>query len=150
MTEEITPQTRKFYDAEYWKKGDGRLLWNMRKMLAFIMEVSNEDTPSPFLTSLHGDESGSAAKWEGWYASWNEGSRGEGSLALEWNGSDFFVYAFDKDTEYEFWYEFDAADDNSWVAFPEAVSKAKDWLGRNKDILPKTEYDSLTHVFNLN
>jgi hypothetical protein len=148
MTEKTVDSPEKFYDSEYWKQSSGQFLWNMRKMLAFIMEISNPETPAPFLTVLHGDEAGSMEKWEGWFANWG-GEIGQGDLNLEWNKSNFLVYSFDKSSEYEFWYEFDATEPESWVNFDEAIDKSKDWLVRNKNMLTDKKKDSLRSVFNL-
>ena len=38
-----------FYDGEYWQHGEGKYLWQLRKLQAFIIAIVNSDTPHPFL-----------------------------------------------------------------------------------------------------
>lgn len=156
QTSESVPAT--FYDREYWAEGDGQLLWNMRKMLAFIMEISTPKTPAPFLTTMHkGDYDES---WIGWYASWNEG--GDSALYLEYEGAAFCVYAMDivKDvdgkftkSDMRFWYNFGDTDPkekvNSWEELGDAVADAKAWLKEHSGLLAAQKENNLKSEFNI-
>ena len=143
-----------FYDSSYWAGGQGQVLWNMRKLLAFIMRISNPDTPPPFLTAMH--KSDYDETWTGWYASWNEGSKGKGQLYLEYEENEFCVYAFDGNLNYEFWYYFGVPDEdktetdkeNDWSDLDKAVADAKRWLEDHREELKKPDF-ILQREFNI-
>ena len=140
-----------FYDGAYWLEGDGQLLWNMRKLLAFIMEVSGPETPPPFLSTMH--KSDDDPTWVGWYASWNEPYNN--SLYLEYEGTAFCVYAIDatnKKSTMQFWYNFgDTSDENtnSWDELEDAVTSARAWLLDHHTDLVKNKNPSLRQEFNI-
>jgi hypothetical protein len=140
-----------FYDDAYWLEGEGQLLWNMRKLLAFITEVSGPETPPPFLTTMHkGDDD---PTWVGWYASWNETSNN--SLYLEYEGTAFCIYAIDatnKKSVMKFWYNFGDTSDknsNSWDELEDAVVAARAWLQDNHANLATNKNSSLRQEFNI-
>lgn len=145
-----------FYDDHYWAEGEGQLLWNMRKMLAFIMKISGPDTPAPFLTAMHKGDSDDT--WVGWYASWNENA--DTSLYIEYEGTAFCVYVMDfdktkplgKSTNMRFWYNFGddtSEDSNEWSDLNKAVLDAKEWLRENHEALLARSGDTLDQEFNI-
>ena len=148
--------TARFYDSEYWQKGAGKSLWQIRKLQAFILEISNEDTPPPFLTVVTQSDYDDTVV--GWIASWNDA--GEESLTVSFEEEAFLVYSMwvktDKAEEsvsngLEFWYNFGDTgpkeEVNSWDELDNAVRDARKWLEDNREILKKT--DSLKQIFNL-
>ena len=137
-----TNATKKFYDSTYWQSGAGELLWNARKIQAFILAISTPSTPLPFFTAIPYSDIGD--KWEGWIAEWNFGEKERTSLVIEAEGKEFCVYAShfipDDDGSHkyvtDFWYNFGSSetdeDNSSWDLFDDAVKDAKEWLETNK------------------
>jgi len=155
-----SPENKKpnFYDSKYWEHGQGQLLWNLRKLQAFIMEVSSEDTPCPFLSVLH--KSDYDDTWMGWYASWNES--GDSSLTLEYEGTEFSIHVMDveKDengkygkVETRFWYNFggDTSEDenNEWSDMGNAIRDTRAWLVEHREVLKLPERMQIDREFNI-
>lgn len=149
---------KKFYDDKYWQEngGSGQQLWSMRKLLTFIMEISNPDTPTPFLTvQMKTDKEDDANNWNGWLAEWNE--HGGTSLTIEWEQESFVVYSFHKKEDgkfdFKFYYQFGTTDpeDHGWENLNDAVVACREWLLENKELLlkNKTKEEQLLSVFNL-
>lgn len=157
--EEAEP-VKSFYETDYWQKGAGQLLWNLRKVTAFINAISDSDTPHPFLTVIPYDSYGpeTAENWVGWWAAWNDG--GEESLYVEAEGESFTVSALGRvdkdgkrDVQHLFYHQMgnDEEGNHGWGLFDEALADAKQWLINNKHILVKDEPKprSLYELFNI-
>jgi hypothetical protein len=151
----------KFYANEYWHKGSGLLLWNMRKLTAIILEISNPDTPLPFITTLDADYP--ADKWTSLMAGWSNAPHTaeiEETLEIELEGESFIISIMritnipgeKLKVEHVSWNEFgfDGKEDKGWDGFEEAIIVAREWLETNRDALKKQKRENaLKKLFNI-
>ena len=153
-----------FYEGVFWKTPEGRHAWEARKMLAFILEISNDDTPNPFMTTLSNDtnQKPSFEDYYGWHATWT--TRDGLSLTVEFESDSFFVYAFEnvyedgkfKDLKYSFWHSLsaqpDPEDKEDKLLTSETLAKAKEdakeWLLEHREEL-KAKPGALDRLFNI-
>lgn len=156
--------TKDFYEGAYWKSPEGRHIWEVRKLMAFILEISNEDTPYPFMTPLSNDtmKTPSFDDYYGWHVTWSTKSGQE--LTIEFESDTFFVYAFEneyendifKDLKYSFWHSLsanpDSADEEEKLLTSESLAAAKAdakaWLLEHREEL-KGKEGALDRLFNI-
>jgi len=146
-----------FYDDDYWQHSEGRYLWQLRKLQAFIIAIVNPETPHPFFTTINEGISNIHDEG-GWIASWGTvGDSDTGTLTVEYEGDSFMVYASlpsKEEYEYEFWYQFGfdsgVGKMYPWDDFDTAVESAQNWLLTNADALKRDRLASLHDLFNIN
>jgi hypothetical protein len=156
--------TERFYDSAYWQTGEGRGLWQLRKVMTVVMAMSNDDTPPPFITML-GEE---PKNFDGWYAEWTIRTKNEKgisvpemSLTVEYEDNSLCIYAMgsegEKDYNMRFWYEFDDPNAGRPEGEPitkkrldEAIAAGRNWLEINREALKKEQdSNSIYRTFNL-
>lgn len=159
MTEPFNME--KFYANKFWHSGSGLVLWNMRKLTAIILEISNSDTPLPLITTLDADYP--ASEWTSLIAEWSNAPRPaevEETLEIEFSQESFIISIMritnilgqKLEVEHVSWNEFgfDGKEDKGWDGFDQAITTARTWLETNRDALKKQkrEYD-LKKLFNI-
>lgn len=135
--------TTKFYEDSYWETPKGRLLWEIRKIMALVQEVSLETTPSPFFTT---DEELTGEVVSAEWSIWDKNASTLKILSFEFEDGELCISAFDT-KRMEFYFEFEKdVNDASWKKFPEALDLAKKWIQKNNE---KLTPDNLNSLFNL-
>lgn len=148
MDTNILDIKKNFYNSEYWRSGEGKALWQLRKMQVFIHEISSTETPAPFFSimSEFADISDDENVF-GWFAEWTD-NKDQSLLNIEYVEDCFCIYAFDGETmNTEFSYYFsdknlfgkkdDSKDDdiNPWSDLDKAITDSKVWLKQHSENL---------------